>query len=142
MKKFKILFIVLLSGCVFSCNKNSTTTPSSTMSASINGGSTMNFSASFTNSSGVMVLQGTSNTYTIQIYIQISGPGIQYFQTSPSYPYAIVTSVSGSYTTNTANLNEISISTGSSSGLYNGTFSFTGTGSIGSISVSGQFTNM
>jgi hypothetical protein len=112
------------------------------MSASINGGSTMNFSASFTNSSGVMVLQGTSNTYTIQIYIQISGPGIQYFQTSPSYPYAVVTSVSGSYTTNTANLNEISISAGSTSGLYNGTFSFTGTGSVGSISVSGQFTNM
>jgi len=112
------------------------------MSASINGGGTINFTSSFTNSNGVMVLQGSSNTYTIQLYMQISGPGIQYFQTSPAYPYAVVTNVSGSYSTSTANQNQVTITSGSSAGLYNGSFSFTASGSVGSISVSGQFTNM
>jgi len=112
------------------------------MSASINGGSTINFASSFTNSNGIMVLQGTSNTYTIQLYMQISGPGIQYFQTAPGYPYATVSNVSGSYSTNSANQNQVSISAGSTAGLYNGSFSFTASGSVGSISVSGQFTNM
>lgn len=102
----------------------------------------MNFTASFTNSGGVMVLQGTNNTYTIQIYIQITAPGIQYFQTPSAYPYATVSNVSGSYSTVTANQNEISVTAGSTSGLYNGTFSFTATGGAGSISVSGQFSNM
>jgi hypothetical protein len=102
----------------------------------------MNFTASFTNSNGVMVLQGTSNTYTIQIYIQIAGPGIQYFQSPPSYPYATVSNITGSYSTSAANQNQISITSGSTSGLYNGSFSFTATGSAGSISVSGQFSNM
>ena len=112
------------------------------MSASINGASTMSFTASFTNSNGVMLLQGTSNTYTIQIYIQISGPSTQYFQTPSTYPYAIVTSVSGSYSTSSVNMNQIAVSAGSSSGLYNGTFGFTASGSVGSITVNGQFANM
>lgn len=87
-------------------------------------------------------MQGTSNTYTIQLYMQISGPGIQYFQTPPGYPYATVSNVSGSYSTSAANQNQVTISAGSTAGLYNGSFSFTGTGSAGTISVSGQFTNM
>jgi hypothetical protein len=135
--------LLLFVFCLFSCQKsNSTSTPSSSMSASINGGSTINFTSSFSNSSGVMVLQGTSNTYSISIYIQIAGPGVQYFQTPSVYPYATVSNVTGSYSTLTANYNQISVSAGSSSGLYNGSFSFTGNGSAGSITVSGQFTNM
>jgi hypothetical protein len=112
------------------------------MSASINGGSSGNFTASFTNNNGVMVLQGTSNTYTIQIYIQISGPSTQYFQTTPSYPYATVSNITGSYSTNAANQNTITVTSGSTSGLYNGSFSFTASGSAGTITVSGQFSNM
>lgn len=135
------ILILLLCGTLFSCKKNDTTTPSSTMSASING-SNVTFTASFTNNNGVMVLQGTSNTYTLQIYIQISGPGIQTFQTPPGYPYATVSNITGSYSTVSANQNYITITAGSTAGLYNGTFSFTGTGSAGTISVSGQFANM
>ena len=142
MKILRTFFIVLLCGCLLACNKNTTSTPTSAMSASINGGSTITFTASFTNSNGVMVLQGSSNTYTIQLYMQIAGPGIQYFQSSPSYPYATVTDISGSYSTSTANQNQVTITAGSTAGLYNGSFSFTGTGSAGSISVNGQFTNM
>lgn len=142
MKALKYSILILLCGCFFSCRKNDSTTPTSSMSISINGGSAITLSASFTNNNGVTVLQGTSNTYTVQIYIQLNGPGIQYFQTPSSYPYATVTSISGSYSTSTANENEISLSNGSTGGLYNGSFSFTGTGSAGTISVSGSFNNM
>jgi len=143
MKALRYSILILVCGYLLSCKKNDTTTPSSTMSASINGGSTINYSASFTNSNGVMVLQGTTNTSTIQIYIQIQGPGIQYFQSAPNYPYATITNnSSGSYSTSAVNQNEISISSGTTSGLYNGSFSFTGTGNAGSISVNGQFTNL
>jgi hypothetical protein len=140
MKALRYSILILLCGCIFSCKK-SDTTPSSAMSATING-SPVTFTPTFTNTNGVSVLQGTSNTYSIQIYLQVSGPGIQYFQSAPSYPYATVTDITGSYSTNGANQNEISLSAGTSSGLYNGSFSFTGTGGAGSISVSGQFTNM
>ena len=111
------------------------------MSASINGGGTISFTASFTNSNGTMDLHGSTNTYTIDIYIQMSGSGTQTFQTPQGYPYATVTSISGSYSTVSANQNQISVSA-VSGGLYNGSFNFTGTGGAGSITVSGQFTNM
>lgn len=111
------------------------------MSASINGGGSISFSPSFTNSNGVTVLEGTTNLYTLQIYIELSGSGIQTFQSAPNYPYATITDASGSYSTSAANQNQITI-TAASGGLYNGSFSFTGIGNAGTITVSGQFTNM
>lgn len=141
MKALRCFFLVLACISAFSCQK-AATTPSSAMSASINGGSTITFSASFTNSNNVTVWQGTSNTTTIQIYLQSPGPGTYYFQNPGSYPYATVTDISGSYSTFASSLNQISLSAASSSNLYNGSFTFTATGSAGTISVSGQFSNM
>lgn len=141
MKALKCFFLVLICAGVFSCQK-AATTPSSSMSASFNGGSLITFTSSFTSSNGITVWQGTSNTYTIQIYLQSPGPGTFYFQGQGSYPYATVSDISGSYTTFSSNLNEISMSSASTSGLYNGSFSFTATGSAGTISVNGQFSNM
>jgi len=143
MKALRYFFLILVCAGVFSCQK-AATTPSSSMSASINGASTITFSSSFTNSNGISVLQGTSNTATIQIYIQNPGPGTYYFQSPGSYPYATVTTstISGSYSTYASNLNVLSMSTGSTSGLYNGSFSFSATGSAGTINVTGQFSNM
>lgn len=142
MKILRYSVLIFLCGCLFSCQKNAASPPTSAMTANINGGSTISFTPSFTNSNGVMVLQGTSNTYTIQIYIEITGPGIQYFQSPPSYPYATVSNISGSYSTNAVNQNQITITSGSTTALYNGSFSFNATGSVGTITVSGQFTNM
>ncbi len=147
MKVLKIFILVLLSGGVqLSCNKsNSATTGSSTMSANVNG-STVTFSASFTNSGGVTVLQGSNNLYTITIYAQISGPASYMITGPPSYPYATISNISGTFTTTSTNLGQLNISAGSSAGLYNGNFYFTAynpSTSAGSITVSnGLFTNM
>lgn len=142
MKVLRYFFIVWVCTGLFSCHKDAANTPSSAMSASINGASSLTFSTSFTTSNNVTVWQGTSNTTTIQIYLQSPGPGTYYFQSPGSYPYATVTDITGSYSTFASTLNQLNMNYGSSSGLYSGSFSFTATGNAGTISVSGQFTNM
>jgi hypothetical protein len=145
MKGLKFIILLLCCGFLFSCNKNNdSSNANSTMSATINGGS-VTFNASFTNQNGVTVIQGSSNLYTVQIFIQISAGGGSYtIGANPSYPYATVsTGLSGSYTTTTAYSGQINLSPASSSGLYNGNFYFTATGNSGTLTVSnGQFTNM
>jgi len=114
------------------------------MSATVSGVGTLNLSASFTNSNGVTVLEGTSNTCTIMIYLQLNGPATYLeFQSSGTYPYATITTstVSGTCTTY-ANDGQLNITTGSSSGLYNGTFSFTATGNSTITVTNGSFTNL
>ena len=146
MKLLKALIVVMICGVVISCNKDeSASTSSSSMSASV-AGSAVSFSASFTTQNGVTVFQGSSNLYTISIYLQVTGPGLYYIGGSSTYPYATVSNISGTYTTNSTTVGQITLSNGSTAGLYSGTFYFTaynsGT-STGSITVSnGQFTNM
>ena len=114
------------------------------MSASINGGSVITFSGSHsTNTSGQLVLQGSGNGYTIQIYKDFNGPGTYTLSSYSVGNYATVATSSGTYFTGTTSTGQIALTSNGTTGNYNGTFYFAALNNGNSIVVSnGQFTNM
>jgi hypothetical protein len=149
MKALKICILILSAGFLFSCNKSgSSTTPSSAMSANLGSG-TVNLTASFTNSNGLIVMTGSSSSNTVQLYLKLSGGGGGTFtlgDPSTSY-YATVGNSFASYSTSATYIGQAVVSQGSN-GLYSGTFYFNAvetspTAGGGTISVSsGSFSNM
>ncbi len=151
MKTLKIFILVFISSWLLSCSgSNSATTPSSAMSASVNGSGSINFTASFSNSNGMIIMTGSGNTYTVQLFMRLSGSGGTYTLGDPSGSYYATVSdnFGNKYSTNASSVGQAVVNSSGSSGLYNGTFYFTATETsptVGgnTISVSnGQFTNM
>lgn len=150
MKTIKLLTVLLMCGWLVSCNKGNSTTPSSAMSASVNGSGSISFSASFSNNSGLITMQGSGSSYTIQLFMRLSGSGGTYTLGDPSTGYyAMVSDNFGTkYSTSASSIGQAVVTAGSSGGLYNGTFYFTATETSptaggGTVNVSsGQFSNM
>ena len=142
MKVFKLFIFLLFCGLLSSCSK-SNDVGSPTMSASINGGSITNFSASNNTKNGQLVMQGTGNGYTVQLYINLTGAGT-YTLTGPSAgSYAIISSGAGNYITTVTSTGQAILTEIGTTGYYNGTFYFAALNAGNSIVVSnGQFTNM
>lgn len=110
------------------------------MSASINGGSTITFSASDFNQLG---MQGTGNGYTIQIILKFNGSGTYTLADPSTCNYATVTSNSATYTTSNTSTGQVTLTEIGTTGSYNGTFFFAALNNGSSVVVSnGQFTNM
>jgi hypothetical protein len=151
LKAFKIFVFIFLSGWLLSCSgNNSATTPSSAMSASVNGSGSINFSASFNNSNGMIIMTGSGNTYTVQLFMRLSTTGGTYTLGDPSGSYYATVSdnFGNKYSTNASSIGQAVVTQSGSSGLYNGTFYFSAvetSPTVGgnTITVSnGQFSNM
>lgn len=150
MRALKLSIFVFISCWIFSCGQNNATTPSSAMSASVNGGGSINFSASFSNSNGEVIMTGSGNTYTIQLFMRLSGSGGTFTLGDPStLYYATVSDNFGiKYSTSSGSIGQAVVSASGSGGLYNGTFYFTATETSptpggNTVTVSnGQFSNM
>jgi hypothetical protein len=142
MKALKIFVFILFCGSLFSCSK-SNNVGSPTMSASINGGSIITFSASQTDNNGQLIMQGVGNGYTVQLHINLTGSGV-YTLTDPSAgSYATVQTGSGIYITTVTATGQATLSAIGTTGYYNGTFYFAALDNGNSIVLSnGQFTNM
>jgi hypothetical protein len=111
------------------------------MSATVNG-SAISFTSSFTNSNGYTIMTGTSSTYSIQLYLKLTGGGGTFTLSDPSTNnYATVSNSFATYTTSSGSPGYAYVTQGSN-GLYNGTFYFSATNGQ-TVSVSnGSFSNM
>lgn len=119
------------------------------MSANV-GGSSLSFSASFTNTNGLIVMSGTSSSTTVQLYMKLAGSaGGTYTLGDPSTNfYATAGYNLANYSTSGTNYIGQAVVTQGSNGLYSGTFYFSATETSptaggNSVSVtSGTFSNM
>lgn len=138
MKAFKLFIFILFWGAVFSCSKTNVGSP--TISASVNGSSTINFSASYFNQIGI---QGSGNGYTINIYVRLNGAGTYVLSDPSTGNFATVVSNGITYTTGGTSTGQITFSPINNTSYYNGSFYFAALNNGQSIIVSnGQFTNM
>lgn len=110
------------------------------MSASINGGTAITFSASDFNQLG---MTGTGNGYTIQIILKLNGSGTYTLADPSTGNYATVATSSATYTTSGTSTGQVTLTENGTTGSYNGTFFYAALDNGNSIVVSnGQFTNM
>jgi hypothetical protein len=149
MKNVKSYILIFIAGCLFSCNKSgSSSTPSSTMSATV-GGNPITFSASFNNTNGIIAMTGSSNTTSVTLYLKLSGGGGTYNLGDPSTSYYATTSYNlATYSTSGTNYIGQAVVSQGSNGLYSGSFYFNAietspTNGGNSVSVTnGAFSNM
>ncbi len=110
------------------------------MSASISGGGTINFSASYFNQIGI---QGSGNGYTINFYVRLNGAGTYVLADPSTGNFATVVSNGITYTTSSTSTGQITFSPINKTSYYNGTFYFAAIYNGQSIIISnGQFANM
>lgn len=125
--KVKWLFICIVILMLFglSCSKSNTaTSTNATMSATVNGTPTTFNNVTVSYPSGHTVVQGTSNRYTLTLYLNSTSASVFTLAAQSTGYYATVTDNTGyNYSTDPANTGQITLTL--SGNLYNGTFYFT-----------------
>jgi hypothetical protein len=108
--------------CGWRCAKTETGT-NATMSATVNG-SSVTFNTTVSISNGYTVVTGNGSSYSITLVLKTVGSGLYYLGAQSTGYYATVTDNFGnSYSTDAANIGQITIS--KSGANFNGTFYFT-----------------
>lgn len=116
-----MVFVALVG---LSCSKTKTAT-SATMSATVNGSPVTFSNITITSSNGLTVVQGSSSGYTLTLVLGSMSSSIFVLGAQSTNYYATISNNLGySYSTDAANVGQITLSPVSGSALFNGTFYF------------------